>query len=111
MDKGFLTLLFICCFLLGWFLCWVFEKLDSYKLKRLNSNYLFSDNKLGDFKFKVYKIEQTYTTGKNSNRFISKYYIKSVFATSAKNIEVNEYYFFDEVGKYNIGDELYFAKY
>ena len=103
--MGF-ALSFICmtiAFFVGWF---------SHTLNnKLNSKYLGLNDKIRNIEFKIVKIEECSSKGSSNNYvWIAKYTIESWYATGKNDVEHVELVFFDERGKYNIGDTLTITK-
>lgn len=97
---------FICMaivFCVGWF---------SHTLNnKLNSKYLGVNDKIRNIEFKIVKIEECLPKGSSNNyAWIAKYTIESWYATGKNDVEHVELVFFDEIGKYNLGDKLTITK-
>ena len=65
------------------------------------------DYKVESPKIKIDKIEQTLSC--NGHTWIAKYYAKAWYRT-AKGADCQKLVFYDEIGKYNIGDEIELVK-
>ena len=80
--------------------------------KYCNRNYNYNEDpqelKLKEPKYEVKKVEQVYC--KNNATICAKYTLQNWHIKKKNDVEMQELYLYDEVGKYNIGDILVFSK-
>ena len=103
MDTNFLlfingSLIAICVIL--------FVALTSAWRVRLNAGFE-KDFKVESPKIKIDKVERTLSC--NGHNWIAKYYAEAWYKT-AKGSDYQKLVFYDEAGKYNIGDEIELVK-
>ncbi len=79
--------------------------ISTYPNRYINGAYTHND-KLTPPKFKVVKVEEHMSTNRPGYRWIAKYTIEVFYVSKKDKVENTTLYFYDEIGKYNIGDEL-----
>ena len=89
----------------------VWDNVKAYT-KYCNRNYNYGEGsyelKLKAPKYEVKKVEQVYC--KNDITVCAKYTLQNWHIKKKNDIEMQELYLYDEVGKYNIGDILVLNK-
>ena len=92
----------------GAFVLW-FMVYRKSKENWFNGHYAYDNMQLRSIEFEVTQVETTYDT---KNHRIAKYTITTAFFDDKKQTEFhyNKFVFFDEVGKYNVGDKLILTK-
>lgn len=102
----------IILFILGCSLGSVPFILGIQETKYCNRNYNYGKNsqelKLKMPEYVVKKVEQVYC--KNDMSTCAKYTLQNWHIKKKNDIEMQELYLYDEIGKYNIGDSLVFNK-
>lgn len=92
------------------FLTFIIREIQENKYCNRNYNYYKDSLKLQLQvpQYEVKKVEQVYC--KNNAAICVKYTLQNWHIKKKNDIEMQELYLYDEVGKYNIGDILIFSK-
>ena len=102
---------FICIFIVACvsFVSGYFSRFGNHYL---NSSYIGDGKDLKPIELKVIKVEEVITKGDSgySSRRVAKYTIDIYYLTKKNDVDSNTLYFYDEQGKYNVGDVLVFDK-
>ena len=77
----------------------------------LNSSYIGDGKNLKPIELKVIKVEERFSkTSSLYSKPIAKYTIRISYLVKKNDIEYNTLFFYDEQGKYNVGEILVFNK-
>ena len=103
---------FICIFIVACvsFVSGYFSRFANHYL---NSSYIGDGKDLKPIELKVIKVEEALTKSETTNycsRRVAKYTIDIYYLTKKNDVDSNTLYFYDEQGKYNVGDVLVFDK-